>query len=110
MVQQDGYPPPQQGVYPPQQGWNNQAGYAQQQGNWGPGRYPSQQGYYNNFSIDIYNLRNQYEMQIPDNQIAQTFDADKANKRKYAFPEPAKINTKYDEKGKSYLYYLCKFS
>ena len=111
--QQGGYPqqqggyPQQQGGYPQQQGgypgWNNQGGYAQQQGNWGPGGYPQQQGYYNNFSNDIYNLRNQYGMQIPDNQIDQTLDAAKANKRMYAFPEPEKTYIRYDEKGKSYI-------
>jgi hypothetical protein len=111
--QQGGYPPqqggypPQQGGYPPQQGgypgWNNQPGYAQQQGNWGPGGYPQQQGYYYNFANDIYNLRNQYGMQIPDNQIDQTLDAAKANKRMYAFPEPEKNYIRYDEKGKSYI-------
>ena len=105
--QQGGYPP-QQGGYPPQQGgypgWNNQPGYAQQQGNWGPGGYPQQQqGYYYNFANDIYNLRNQYGMQIPDNQIDQTLDAAKANKRMYAFPEPEKNYIRYDEKGKSYI-------
>ena len=102
--QQGGYPP-QQGGYPPQQGypgWNNQPGYAQQQGNWGPGGYPQQQYYYN-FSNDIYSLRNQYGMQIPDNQIDQTLDAAKANKRMYAFPEPEKTYIRYDEKGKSYI-------
>ena len=35
----------------------------------------------------IINLRNQYGMQIPDNQIDQTLEAAKANKRMYAFPE-----------------------
>ena len=102
--QQGGYPP-QQGGYPPQQGypgWNNQPGYAQQQGNWGPGGYPQQQYYYN-FANDIYSLRNQYGMQIPDNQIDQTLDAAKANKRMYAFPEPEKTYIRYDEKGKSYI-------
>ena len=97
--------PQQQGGYPPQQGypgWNNQPGYAQQQGNWGPGGYPQQQYYYN-FANDIYSLRNQYGMQIPDNQIDQTLDAAKANKRMYAFPEPEKTYIRYDEKGKSYI-------
>ena len=100
--QQGGYPQQQQGGYPQQQGWNNQPGYAQQQGNWGPGGYPQQQYYYN-FSNDIYSLRNQYGMQIPDNQIDQTLDAAKANKRMYAFPEPEKTYIRYDEKGKSYI-------
>ena len=104
--QQGGYPP-QQGGYPPQQGgypgWNNQPGYAQQQGNWGPGGYPQQQGYYYNFANDIYNLRNQYGMQIPDNQIDDTIEAAKSFKRMYAFPEPEKNYIRYDEKGKSYI-------
>ena len=42
-------------------------------------------------------------MQIPDNQIDQTLDAAKANKRMYAFPEPEKNYIRYDEKGKSYI-------
>ena len=85
---------PQQGNWSqaPQQGnWNNQGGYP----NWNQG--------YNNFSNEIYNLRNQYGMQIPDNQIDQTLDAAKANKRMYAFPEPEKTFIRYDEKGKSYI-------
>jgi hypothetical protein len=77
----------------PQQGnWNQNPGYAQQ----------PQGGYYNSFSNEIYNLRNQYGMQIPDNQIDQTLEAAKANKRMYAFPEK-EMFLRYDQKGKSYI-------
>jgi hypothetical protein len=86
---------------PPQGNWNQNPGYAQQQpqqGNWN-----QNQGYYNNFKNEIYNLRNQYGMQIPENEIDQTLDAAKANKRMYAFTEPEKNYIRYDEKGKSYI-------
>ncbi len=85
---------PQQGNWNqgPQQGnWNNQGGYP----NWNQG--------YNTFSNEIYNLRNQYGMQIPDNQIDDTIEAAKSFKRMYAFPEPEKNYIRYDEKGKSYI-------
>ena len=75
-------------------------------GNWNQGYYNN----YNNFSNEIYNLRNQYGMQIPDNQIDQTLDAAKANKRMYAFPDPQKAYIRYDEKGKSYVYSSHSFS
>ena len=93
--QQQGYA--QQQGYPQQGNWNQ--GYAQQQpqqGNWN-------QGYYNSFANEIYNLRNQYGMQIPDNQIDQTLDDAKRNKRMYAFQDPEKNFVRYDEKGKSYI-------
>jgi hypothetical protein len=92
----------QQQGYPPQQGYAQQPGYPQQQA------YPQQQGYYpqqnyNSFSNDIYNLRNQYGMQIPDNQIDQSLEAAKANRRMYAFNDPEKNYIRYDERGKSYI-------
>ena len=93
----------------PQQGNYNQGNWGQpQQGNWGnqpqQGNYnQSAQGYYNNFSNQIYYLRSQYGMNIPDNQIDQTFEAAKANKRMYAFPDKETMYVKYDERGKSYI-------
>ena len=92
--QQGNWNQPQQGNWnQPQQGnWNQNPGYAQQ----------PQGGYYNSFSNEIYNLRNQYGMQIPDNQIDQTLEAAKANKRMYAFPEK-EMFLRYDQKGKSYI-------
>ena len=85
---------PPQGGYP---NWNNQ-----QQGNWNPGYQQQPQAYYN-FSNEIYSLRNQYGMQIPDNQIDQTLEAAKANKRMYPFPEKEKTYLRYDQRGKSYI-------
>ena len=93
---QQGYPPQQQGYHPQQQGYHQQQGYAQQQG-----YYPQQN--YNAFSNEIYNLRNQYGMNIPDNQIDQSLEAAKANRRMYAFNDPEKNYIRYDEKGKSYI-------
>jgi hypothetical protein len=107
--QQQGYPPQQQG-YPPQ-GYPQQQGYAQQQG-YPPQGYPQQQGYAQQqgyypqqsyFSNEIYDLRNQYGMQIPDNQIDQSLEEAKANRRMYAFNDPEKNYIRYDEKGKSYI-------
>ena len=90
--------PPQENWNQPQQGnWNQP-----QQGNWNVG-YSQQPGYYNNFSNEIYSLRSQYGMQIPDNQIDQTLEAAKANKRMYPFPEKEKTYLRYDQKGKSYI-------
>ena len=86
---------PPQGGYP---NWNNK-----QQGNWNAGYSQQPQGYYNNFSNEIYNLRNQYGMQIPDNQIDQTFEAAKQNRRMYAFPEKEKTYLRFDQKGRSYI-------
>ena len=101
--------PPQGNWNQPSQGnWNQppQGGYPnwnKQQGNWNAGYSQQPQGYYNNFSNEIYNLRSQYGMQIPDNQIDQTLEAAKANKRMYPFPEKEKTYIRYDEKGKSYI-------
>jgi hypothetical protein len=92
--------------YQQQGNWNQPPQGYQQQGNWNQGYYNN----YNNFSNEIYNLRNQYGMQIPDNQIDQTLDAAKANKRMYAFPDPQKAYIRYDEKGKSYVYSSHSFS
>ena len=86
---------------PPQGNWNQPP-----QGNWNQppqGNWNQNQGYYNNFKNEIYNLRNQYGMQIPDNQIDDTIEAAKSFKRMYAFPEPEKNYIRYDEKGKSYI-------
>ena len=103
--QQQGYPPQQQQGYPQQQqGYpQQQQGYPQQQQGYGQqqGYYPQQN--YNNFSNEIYNLRNQYGMVIPDNQIDQSLEAAKANRRMYAFNDPEKNYIRYDEKGKSYI-------
>ena len=100
--QQGNWNQPQQGNWnqPPQGGypnWNNQ-----QQGNWNAGYSQQQQGY-NNFANEIYSLRSQYGMQIPDNQIDQTLEAAKANNRMYPFPEKEKTYLRYDQKGKSYI-------
>ena len=41
-------------------------------------------------------------MQIPENQIDQTLEAAKKNKRMYRFPEK-EMFLRYDQKGKSYI-------
>ena len=80
----------------------NQNQYNQNQYNQ-PQYNQNQQWNQNYFRNEIYNLRNQYGMQIPDNQIDDTLEAAKANKRMYAFTDEAKNYIKYDEKGKSYI-------
>lgn len=117
VPKQDWNQPPQQGNYnqPPQQPQpypdfnQQQPGYGQQ-ANWNQnqGGYPQQPNYaqpqsYNNFSNEIYSLRSQYGMQIPDDQIDQTLDAAKANRRMYLFPGNEKNFVRYDEKGKSFI-------
>ena len=87
----------------PQQGNSGQApqqGYSQKPWNWNQ----AQQHYYGtNFSNEIYFLRSKYGLNIPDNEIDQTLEDAKANKRMYSFNEPEKSYVRYDEKGKSYV-------
>ena len=96
-----------------QPGWNQQQYNPNQQYNqpqYNPNQQYNQNQQWNQpqynqnyFKNDIYNLRNQYGMQIPDNQIDDSLEAAKANKRMYAFPEAEKNYIKYDEKGKSFI-------
>lgn len=87
----------------PQQGNSGQApqqGYSQKPWSWNQ----AQQHYYGtNFSNEIYFLRSKYGLNIPDNEIDQTLEDAKANKRMYSFNEPEKSYVRYDEKGKSYV-------
>ena len=87
--------------------WNQN----QQQPQWNPNQQPQwnqnqqqyQQNYYYNFANEIYNLRNQYRMNIPDNQVDQTIEQAIQNKRMYAFPEQEKNYLRYDPKGRSFI-------
>jgi hypothetical protein len=89
--------PPQWNPNQQQPQWNPN----QQQPQWNQQQY--QQNYYYNFSNEIYNLRNQYRMNIPDNQVDQTIEQAIQNKRMYAFPENEKNYLRYDPKGRSFI-------
>ena len=103
--QQWNQPPQQQWNQPPQQQWNQPP----QQQPWGQipanAQQPNyqQNSYYYNFANEIYNLRNQYRMNIPDNQIDQTLEQAIQNRRMYAFPEEEKNYLRYDQKGRSFI-------
>jgi len=81
-----------------------------QQQNMPQSNYPTfQPGYaqfeapVNVFRNEIVNQRTQYGMNIEDNQIDNTIEEAKRNKRMYEFPEKDKNYIRYDEKGKSYI-------
>ena len=59
------------------------------------------------FKEYILYLKNKYEMAIPEDDIDETFEEAKENKRMYAFKEN-KNYLRFDEKGKSYIL-ICHF-
>ena len=87
-----------------QQQWNQpQVQQPWNQPQWNQNQQQYQQNYYYNFANEIYNLRNQYRMNIPDNQVDQTIEQAIQNKRMYAFPEQEKNYLRYDPKGRSFI-------